>query len=175
MTETKKPHRKAGPGRGPTTSTPDPETVEKWRKALELDKLSAQAFKERFKVERRWAVQLAARLGVVLPVPTKQEQAQLLKVNIPSPARKAYKPSTVKALSTNLKVSQEEFRLHYIELGERRCRGPGAGGLPVADSPGAHWTKEALNNAGRCPGCHREAQAARKAARAALTPKSPRL
>lgn len=170
-----KPQRPAGPGRGPATSTPDPETVEKWRKALELDKLNAQAFKERFKVERRWAVQLAARLGVVLPVPARTENQQLLKVNIPSPARKAYKPSTVKALSANLKVSQEEFRLHYIELGERRCRGPGAGGQPVADSPGAHWTKEALNNAGRCPGCHREAQAARKAARSALTGKSPRL
>lgn len=170
-----KPQRPAGPGRGPATSTPDPETVEKWRKALEQDKLTAGAFKERFKVERRWAVQLAARLGVVLPVPTKTENTQLLKVNIPSPARKAYKPSTVKALSANLKVSQEEFRLHYIELGERRCRGPGAGGLPVADSPGAHWTKEALNNAGRCPACHKEAQAARKAGRNALTPKSPRL
>lgn len=170
-----KPRWPAGPGKGPAASLPDPETVEKWRKALEQDKLSAADFKERFKVERRWAVKLAARIGVTLPIPTKQENAQLLKVNISSPARRAYTPSTVKTLAANLKVSQEEFREHYIELGERRCRGPGAGGKPVADSPGAHWTKEALNNAGRCPGCHREAQAARKASRSTLTPKSPRL
>jgi hypothetical protein len=145
--------------------------VEKWRKALELDKLSAGAFKERFKVERRWAVELASRLGVVLPVPTRAQNTQLLKVNIPSPARKAYKPSTVKALSANLKVSQEEFRTEYMEKGQRRCRGPGPGAGPVADSPTAHWTKEALNNAGRCPACHKAVQDARKR----LTGKSPRL
>ncbi len=168
-----KPQRPAGPGRGPATSTPDPETVEKWRKALEQDKLTAGAFKERFKVERRWAAQLAARLGVVLPVPTKAENTQLLKVNIPSPARKAYKPSTVKALSTNCGVSEEEFRREYMEKGRRRCRGVGPGvatGLTQLQ-PLAHWTKEALNNAGRCPACHKAVQDARKR----LTGKSPRL